>query len=321
MANDIWKRLKKPIYILAPMAGVTNSVFRRVIARHGRPDLFYTEFVSCAGLCSTGRDKILPDLDFQPEEKPIIAQVFGRDPDEFARTAELVAELGYDGIDINTGCPDKSVQKQGAGAMLMREPELAKKIIAATKRGAGDLPVSVKTRIGYHRENLDDWLKQLLEAEPAAVAIHWRTKRQMYKGDARWDLAPRAVEIARDMGSNALIIGNGDVKSLPEAAARVRETGVDGVMIGRAIFNNPWLFNPDVDPDTITWRERIQAMMEHLELFESVYGDRRHFLMIRKHIKSYISGFRDAKDLRIALQQCKGAEEMRATAADFIACR
>jgi nifR3 family TIM-barrel protein len=317
MATSIWKTLKKPIVCLAPMAGVTDSAMRRVMTRLGKPDLCFTEFVSTAGLCSAGRDELMGDLDFHADEHPIIAQIFGCVPDQFERCAALVASLGFDGVDINMGCPDKKVQKQRSGAMLMQDLPLAIKIVEATKRGAGDLPVSVKTRIGYHEEDLEEILKHLLETEPAAISIHWRTKKQMYRGSARWELAPRAVDLVRSHGGDTLLIGNGDVRSLQQAYDIAEETGVDGVMIGRRIFSNPWVFNPEVTFESITHFQRIEALRAHLDFFDECFEDRKHFLMIRKYVRSYINGFRGAKELRIALQTAPSIESMRGILSDF----
>jgi nifR3 family TIM-barrel protein len=311
MAESIWQTLKKPIICLAPMAGVTDSAMRRVMCRLGKPDLFFTEFISAAGLCSPGREELLDDLNFHNDEHPIIAQIFGCEPDHFERTAALAASRGFDGIDINMGCPDRKVQKQRSGAMLMEDLPLAKKVVEATKRGAGGLPVSIKTRIGYHEETLDEILKHLLETEPVAITVHWRTKQQMYRGSARWELAPQAVDLVRSHGGNTLLIGNGDVKSLEQAKDIAADTGVDGVMIGRRIFSNPWVFNPDVDPDAIPWRQRIAALEAHLDFFTECFEDRKHFLMIRKYVRSYINGFRGARDLRITLQTSDSIDHMR----------
>jgi tRNA-dihydrouridine synthase len=236
MISGFWQKLKKPIFVLAPMANVTDCAFRQIIVKYGKPDVVWTEFVSCDGLCSEGRANILIDLKYSEMERPIIAQIFGAKPDNFYKTALLLQELGFDGIDINMGCPDKSVSgKQGSGAALIQEPKLAQKIILETKRGAGKLPVSVKTRLGFNKNVLDTWLPNLLETEPAAITIHARTKKEMSKVPAHWDEIAKAVEIRNTYDSSpkkTLILGNGDVQDLVEAQKRVDETGCDGVMIG-----------------------------------------------------------------------------------------
>lgn len=242
MTYGFWKKLEKPFFVLAPMANVTDAAFRRVIAKYGRPDVTWTEFVSCDGLCHPeGREALMIDLSYTEAERPIVAQVFTASPDKMREAARIILELGFDGLDINMGCPDKNVMKQGAGASLMKNALLAKELILAAKYGVENkIPVSVKTRIGFNADDLEAWLPNLLEALPAAITVHARTKKEMSLVPADWSRVKRAVEIAK--GTGVLILGNGDVKNLEEARARVAETGCDGVMIGRGIFGNPWLF-------------------------------------------------------------------------------
>src|SRR3989338_6691609 len=217
MQTGFWKKLKKPIFALAPMSNVTDAAFLRIITKYGKADIMWTEFVSCDGLASKGRDKLLVDFMFTKAERPIVAQIFGSKPENFYKTALLLRELGFDGIDINMGCPDKNVEKQGAGAKLMKNPELAREIIRAAKRGAGALPVSVKTRIGYNKNELAAWLPALLETEPAAIIIHCRTRQEMSLVPARWEHIAEAVALRDKAGSSTLILGNGDVANLDEA--------------------------------------------------------------------------------------------------------
>ena len=241
MSKNIWEQLKKPIVVLAPMYDVTDSAYRQIIADFGMPDLFFTEFVSADGLASSaGREKLLREFYFSDQEKPIIAQIFGSNPATIESASRLALEMGFAGVDINMGCPDRSVLKQGSGASLIKTPALAQELILAAKRGAGDLPVSVKTRIGTTKNELEKWLPALLEAKPSAITIHFRTTKELSKVPANWDLAPRAVELAK--GSGVLILGNGDIKTVAEAISIAKKTGLDGVMIGRGIFGSPWLF-------------------------------------------------------------------------------
>src|SRR3989344_212155 len=253
MVKGFWKK-NGPLFVLARMADVTDAAFRRIIAKYskpyGGPDAIWTEFVSCDGLCSDGRSILLRDLRFTEAERPIVAQFFGAKPDNFYQCALLAQELGFDGIDINMGCPDRKVEKQGAGAALMRDYKLAQKIIKETKRGAGDLPVSVKTRIRYNSDILDEWLPRLLETELAAVIVHARTREEMSLAPARWEAVARAAEITRRYDSSpnrTRIIGNGDIANLADAEEKVRQSGADGAMIGRGIFGNPWFFNKEKD--------------------------------------------------------------------------
>lgn len=242
-----WHRLKKPIIVLAPLADVTDAAFRRLIAQYGKPDVMWTEFVSADGLMRAdeeGRKKLLADLIYTEAERPIVAQLFGGNEENMEGAAALARSLGFDGIDINMGCPDRSVEKQGGGAAAIKNPEQARAIIRAAKRGAGDLPVSVKTRLGYNKDELETWLPELLKEEPALVTIHARTRKEMSKVPARWERVARAVEIRDEMGSKTLIFGNGDVLSVAHARELASEHHADGVMLGRAIFGSPWLFHP-----------------------------------------------------------------------------
>ncbi|MBI3632915.1 MAG: tRNA-dihydrouridine synthase, partial [Candidatus Vogelbacteria bacterium] len=327
MVKGFWEKLKKPIFALAPMADVTDAAFRRIIVKYGKPDVMWTEFVSCDGLCSSGKPKLLKDLWFTDIERPIVAQFFGAKPENFYRCAKLALELGFDGIDINMGCPDRSINKQMACAELINNPELAKMIIRETKRGAENLPVSVKTRVGYNKENLDEWLKNLLSETPAAIVIHARTKKELSLVPARWELIARAKEIAKD--SETLVIGNGDVKDLRDAYNKINQTGADGTMLGRAVFGNPWLFSDYnrtkslkkfeskestlfVDKKaTLTLSERLKVMLEHAELFDELYTGIKSFALMRKHFGSYVGGFSGAKELRVQLMEAENSKQVQ----------
>ncbi len=243
MSSGFWKNLKKPIFAIAPMANVTDAAFRKIFVLCGRPDVFWTEFVSVEGLLSRGKEALLPDLWFDKSEHPIVAQIFGSNPEQFERIGPLIKELGFDGVDINMGCPDKNVEKQGAGAALIKTPELAKEIIRALKRGVDPLPVSVKTRIGYSKNEIETWIPSLLKENLAALIIHLRTRKEMSDVPAHWELARDAVELRDRYSPQTLILGNGDVNSLNEARTRIEESGMDGVMIGKGIFGNPWFFS------------------------------------------------------------------------------
>lgn len=313
MVKGFWKQLERPIIALAPMANVTDAAFRRVIAKRGKPDVMWTEFVSCDGLVSEGRESLLTDLWFTDAERPIVAQFFGSNPESFYTCALLAQELGFDGIDINMGCPDKSVEKQGAGAALIRNPEHAKAILRATQRGAGKLPVSVKTRIGYSKDTLEEWLKHLLDAEPAAITVHARTRKEMSLVPARWEAVARASALVRSLDTTSdrtLILGNGDVKDLEDAYEKARTYEVDGVMIGRGIFGNPWLFSKDPADTTISVEKRLAALVEHTYLFEQLFAGRKHFDIMKKHYKAYVSGFDGAKELRVSLMELHSALEV-----------
>ena len=251
MANNFWEKLNKPFFALAPMADVTDAAFRRAIAKRAKPDVIFTEFVSADGLAlapEEGKKKLLKLLEYSEEERPIVAQFFTSNPEHMEKVAALAAELKFDGVDINMGCPDKNIEKQGAGAALLKNSKLARELIRAAKKGAPNLPVSIKTRLGWNSPELETWLPEILKEKPAAVTIHARTRKEMSKVPARWEFIKRAVEIRNNIQSelvqnqHTLILGNGDVKNLDEARRRVTETDCDGVMIGRGALNDPLLF-------------------------------------------------------------------------------
>lgn len=305
---------------LAPMANVTDCAFRQIIAKYGKPDVMWTEFVSCDGLTSRGREKLLIDLRYTEKERPIVAQIFGSKPDNFYQTALLCQELGFDGVDINMGCPNKNVEKQGAGARLMKDPGLAQEIIRATVRGAGKLPVSVKTRIGYNKNELATWLPALLETEPSVITIHCRTHKEMSLVPARWEHIAEAVTLRDKVGSSTLILGNGDVANLNEAKKKAAETGADGVMIGRGIFGNPWCFHQP--PHTPAIEEKLRVMVEHTYLFEKLLSEHKSFDNMKKHYKAYVNGFDGAKELRIQLmEQAKEAAAVEQIVEEYLAKR
>ncbi len=318
-----WANLKKPFFVMAPLADVTDCAFRQIIekySRHGEPgggpDVFWTEFVSADGLCSAGRDVLLRDFAYTEREHPIVAQIFSSNPENMRKTAELIVSLGFDGIDINMGCPDKSIEKQGAGAAHMKDIIRAKEVILATMAGAPHLPVSVKTRIGYNKQNLEEWIGAILETKPAVITVHARTRKDMSLVPARWEEVARAVKLAE--GTGTLIIGNGDVRDLADAQEKVLATGADGVMLGRAIFGNPWLFDSSRTGKVIPISEKFEVMVEHTHLFEKLLGDIKNFSIMKKHYKAYVNGFDGAKELRVELMECKNADEVERIARKFL---
>jgi nifR3 family TIM-barrel protein len=313
MNLGFWQNLKKPIMVLAPMADVTDAAFRRVIAKYGKPDVTWTEFVSADGLVlapEAGRKKLLRDLIYTEAERPIVAQLFTSNPERMKKAAALVRELGFDGLDINMGCPDKSIEKQGAGAAMIKNPKQAREVIRAAKEGAGPLPVSVKTRVGFNKVELEEWLPELLAEEPAVVIIHARTRKEMSKVPARWEHVKRAVEIRDSLKSQTLIFGNGDVVDIADAKAKAAETGADGIMLGRAIFGNPWLFSKTASRDSIPAKERLGVMLEHAKLFEELLGDIKSFAIMKKHFKAYVTGFDGSVELRAKLMEASNADDV-----------
>jgi tRNA-dihydrouridine synthase B len=307
MSKNFWEKLKKPFFALAPMADVTDAPFRRIIAKYGKPDVMYTEFVSADGLFLGGKDALIKDLAFTEMERPIVAQFFTSKPVMMKKAAELAVELGFDGIDINMGCPDKKVEKQGAGAALIKNSELAVELIKSAKEGADSLPVSVKTRVGYNKDELDQWLPALLKAEPAVVIIHARTRKQLSHSPSDWSYIKRAVDIRDRLRSKTLIIGNGDVFDIKDAKYKVKETNADGAMLGRAIFGNPWLFNKN--KKKINTAEKLKVMIEHTKLFEKI-TPHKNFSIMKKHYKAYINSFDGAKELRIKIMKAQNAKKV-----------
>ncbi len=301
---------------MAPMANVTDVAFREIFARYGKPDVMFTEFVSIEALLSQGRRNVEIDLAYTESQRPIVAQIFGAKPEQFEKVAALLRAMKFDGIDINMGCPDKNVCKTGAGAALIKKPELAKEIIAATKSGAGNLPVSVKTRVGYNAVELDRWIPALLEAKPAALTVHCRTKKEESKVPARWQHVKEVADLAHDSG--VLVIGNGDVTTLDDARERATQFHCDGVMIGRGIFGNPWRFNPTIRKEDIPLKKQLEVMLEHVTLFDQYLGGKKNFDNMKKHFKAYVTGFDGAKELRMKLMETKTAAEVRAIVLDFI---
>lgn len=349
-----WSNLEKPVFILAPMEDVTDCAFREMFAKYGKPDILFTEFVSVDGLMHPeGRKKLSIDLKFTEIQRPMIAQIWGADPEKFRQAAEYVASLGFDGIDINMGCPQTKEIAVGACAALIRTPKLAQEIIHATKKGAGGLPVSVKTRIGYSKtEEMEEWMKYLLDTDIEALTLHARTKKEMSKVPAHWEKITEAVEVRNREKSKTLIIGNGDIKTREEGLARIQETGCDGIMVGRGAFGNPWWFkkieetNPQgVLPSTVAEApvsflqrsdsrevnsttathiniptyERLRVMLEHAELFDKMFSGVKSFSVMRKHFKAYASGFEGASELRAKLMDTKDLAETKHIVKEFLA--
>lgn len=317
-----WSKLKKPFFLLAPMADVTDAAFRRIIARESRVSerddvALWTEFVSADGLFRGGFKALSKDLIYTEAERPIVAQFFSNSPEYMKEAASLAREMGFDGVDINMGCPARAIVRQGAGCGLIKDPERAKEVIEAAKEGAGNLPVSVKTRIGFNKNEVETWIPELLSAKPAAIIIHARTRKEMSKVPARWGVVKRAVEIRNEKGSDALVVGNGDVMTLAEAREKVSETGADGVMMGRAVFGNPWIFREDISWSEIPPEDKLRTLAEHAELFEELFGDSKNFFIMKKHFKAYVKGFPGASELREVLMKVENSAQVREIADNF----
>lgn len=355
--NNFWRKLPRPFFALAPMADVTDVAFRDVITRASRageemggPDVFWTEFVSANGLNSPGREALMYDLKFNQNHHPIVAQIFSSNPENIQKAAELCRELGFDGIDINMGCPDRTIEKQGCGAKMIETPEVAKLVIRAVKAGAGNLPVSVKTRVGYRKEEIDTWIRMILEEGVDALTVHARTRKDLSKVPANWDYLKRVVKLRNEINPNTIIIGNGDVKDIEDGLSKAKESGVDGVMIGRAVLGNPWIFDRNIrvarrgknfgkfwarliprkwqkkilgtkaySISEVPLQEKLEMLVYHAETFERELGQVKSFAVMKKHFKGYVHGFPGAVELRNKLfEKGNSALEIREIIREFL---
>lgn len=341
------------------MADVTDAAFRLMIAKYSRhtradgseggPDVMWTEFVAADGLVrapEAGKQKLLKDLEYDESERPIVAQIFTRHPDHMEQIARLCLEMGFDGVDINMGCPAGTIIDQGCGAAMIRTPDVAREVIRAAKRGTksdeGGIPVSVKTRLGYNIDQVEDWIPVLLEEQPSALTVHARTRKEMSKVPARWERLTRVVELRNVISPETKIIGNGDMLTAEDGRQKAKLFCVDGTMVGRALFGNPWFFHPTkrvpfrmtslpthgVNRDSlavtdmseegieyITIEERLRVLVEHSKLFVELLPH-KNFAIMKKHYKAYVSGWPGAADLRHKLMETVTIEEVE----DIVDC-
>lgn len=308
---------------MAPMADVTDQVFRRIIAKYSRhgeanggPDVFWTEFVSADGLMSGGYDALIVDFKFSEKEHPIVAQIFGTNIESLEKTAKLCVEMGFDGVDINFGCPEKNIVKSGGGAGAIQNPEYSVEVIRAVQRGVGGkIPVSVKTRLGFNKDEVETWIPILLETGIAALTVHFRTRKEMSLVPARWERMERIKELRDQISPDTILIGNGDVKTLEEGRELAERYGAEGVMIGRGIFGNPWLF--DENKPEISLQEKLEVMLEHTKLYTELLP-MKNFNIMKKHYKAYVHGFSGAKELRINLMDAESYAEIENITRDFL---
>ena len=317
---NFWRELPKPFFGLAPMADVTDTAFRRLVSKYSSDEkgdghahlVIWNEFIAADGLVHPiGREKLLQDLDYDESERPLIAQIFSGNPEHMAESALLCKELGFDGIDINMGCPDRGVEKQLSGAALIKNPQLAIEIIQAVKKAVGDMPVSVKTRVGYNVSEIETWIPALLDQDIQALTVHARTKKDLSKVPANWDYIKQVVSLRNGMKKDTLIIGNGDINNMLDGYERARESGCDGIMIGRGFFGKPWLcYIPTLGADPSV-RERLRISIEHAELFER-YVPHKNFAIMKKHFRVYANGFDHAHELRNEImERGNSAKEVR----------
>jgi len=344
---------KKMILALSPMDGVTDFPFRAINKKYGKPDLTFTEFASVEGVCRSTSTKILNHFDFNDAQRPLVAQVFGKTPAFFKQAAVLLCELGVDGIDINMGCPAPTVANHGSGAAIIKNPELAKELIRVVQEGIAewanglelkDCPdispktvaaiadkkkkfalsdidrkkiptVSVKTRIGFDYEEIDTWLPHLLEMRLAAISLHGRTLKQGYSGKADWSVIGRAAALIKKEDPSVVFLGNGDVNDYEEAAEKVKQYNLNGVLIGRASFGQPFIFLPKAEREKALAEKNIfEIALEHAKLFEVTYPESEgyKFLPMRKHLAWYTKGVEQAALIRSELVRSNNSLEVEA---------
>lgn len=314
--------LSEPFFVLAPMDDVTETVFRRIVHTTAPADLYFTEFVNVDGLMSPGRPKLMKKLRFDPSEGPLVAQIWGLKPENFEAIAQQIAdgtiarELGlpdgvnFVGIDINMGCPAKSEVQNGACSALIKNRPLAKEIIEATKRGAGDMPVSVKTRLGFSEIDTS-WHEFLLGFDLDMLTVHWRTRKEMSKAPAHWEYAPEIVALRDKISPKTKIIGNGDVMTREQGEQLAGEYGLDGIMIGRGVFQDPYVFAKTSQWNQTSREERIDLYRKHVQLFADTWAmGERNIKTLNKFCKVYISDFDGAKELREKLMEADSTAEL-----------
>lgn len=304
--------LPRPFYVLAPMDDMTDTVFRQIIAETSPPDLYFTEFVNVDGLQSIGRSKLLPKLRFTETERPIIAQIWGKNPENYYKTVLDLKAMGYDGVDINMGCPDKAVVKNGCCSALIENRDLAGEIIKAVKEAAGDhFPTSVKTRVGFTTVDLS-WIEYLLKLKLNMLTIHLRTTKDMSKIPARWELMDEIVKLKNDISPTILLVGNGDVMTRKQGDKLAKRYNLDGIMIGRGIFEDPYVFASDESPwCTMSKQQKIELYKKHVKFFAATWqNNERRVVTLNKFCKVYINGFSGAKELREKLMSCKTTDEL-----------
>jgi tRNA-dihydrouridine synthase len=314
---NFWQALERPIFILAPMEDVTDTVLRQVIARYGKPTVFFTEFINVEGMFSKGAKHVLHRLQYTEIELPLVAQIWGSHPENFCRAAKQISDMGVNGVDLNMGCPASGPVSRGVCSGLINDRLLAKEIIEATKEGAaGLIPVSIKTRLGFRAIDFE-WIQFVLEQKPAVITVHLRTVSEMSKVPAHWNILKPVVEMRDTLSPETLIIGNGDIKSLNEARQKVAKAGADGAMVGRGIFENPFLF-ADTAIDDKTPEEKMYLLLDHMHLWQETWGTSKHFPTLRKFFKVYASGFPGAQELRMQLMQAETPEETEQIVTAFL---
>jgi tRNA-dihydrouridine synthase len=310
MIDNFWRDLPKPFFVLAPMEDVTDVVFRTVVRKAGRPDVFFTEFTNSDSYCHPeGKDSVRGRLLFTEEEQPMVAHIWGDNPEYFRQMSIGMAELGFKGIDINMGCPVPNVATRGKGSGLIQRPDVAAELIQAAK--AGGLPVSVKTRLGFTEvDEWKEWLKHILEQDIANLSIHLRTRKEMSEVDAHWELIPEIKELRDRIAPDTLLTINGDIPDRQKGQELAEKYGIDGVMIGRGIFKNPFAF--EKEPKEHSSKEYLDLLRLQLDL-QDHYAEivPRSISKLHRFFKIYVKGFRGAGELRNQLMNTKSTDEVR----------
>ncbi|WP_042356857.1 tRNA dihydrouridine synthase [Bacillus rubiinfantis] len=317
MRDNFWRELPRPFFVLAPMEDVTDVVFRHVVSKAARPDVFFTEFTNSESYCHPeGQQSVRGRLTFTEDEQPIVAHIWGDRPENFRQMSIGMAELGFRGIDINMGCPVPNVAQHGKGSGLIRRPEVAADLIQAAK--AGGLPVSVKTRLGYTDiDEWREWLTHILKQDIANLSIHLRTRKEMSKVDAHWELIPELKKLRDEVAPDTLLTINGDIPDRQTGLRLAQQYGVDGVMIGRGIFHNPFAF--EKEPKAHSSKELLDLLRLHLDLHDNYSNlELRSFKALHRFFKIYVKGFRGASDLRNQLMSTESTDEARSTLDNFV---
>lgn len=316
MTENFWLDLPRPFFILAPMEDVTDVVFRHVVSEAARPDVFFTEFANTESYCHPeGNHSVRGRLTFTEDEQPMVAHIWGDKPEYFRQMSIGMAKEGFKGIDINMGCPVANVAENGKGSGLICRPEIAAEIIQAAK--AGGLPVSVKTRLGFSRvDEWRGWLTHILKQDIVNLSIHLRTRDEMSKVDAHWELIPEIKKLRDEVAPNTLLTINGDIPDRQTGMKLAEQYGVDGIMIGRGIFHNPFAF--EKEPKEHTSEELLDLLRLHLDLYDHYSAQvPRPFSPLQRFFKIYVKGFRGASELRNRLMNAKSTHEVRALLDEF----
>lgn len=306
--KNFWKDLNKPFLAMAPMEGATDYVFREIISEIAKPDVIFTEFTNARALFSRGYEKTIGRLKFSDNQRSIVAQIWGVNPASFYKAGKLIEEMGFDGVDINMGCPDKAVMKKGAGSSLIDSPTHAKELIQALKDGAKGIPVSVKTRIGVDSIVTEEWISFLLKQDIQALTVHGRIAKHMSGVSADWDEIKKCVELRDGISPNTVIIGNGDVLTYREAIEKSDQYGVDGIMIGRGVFQNPYVF--DKSEEKRSPAELLELLLKHARLYMETWGDTKNFNELRRFFKIYVKEFKGANQVKVLLMETQNLQDV-----------